>query len=223
MRMQIIKAAGQFYFATHWGRNGTKGQSLVKGPFDTQAEAAELMEKKFKAKTGNSWANRADTGPSDSSQRKGRGHYERSARLDEAGAKKATDIGSVAVSLMWDHSSPEKRNDLDLWVQCPSGEWVGFNNKSSRCEGVLDVDRRRNAPRPVENIVWTQNAPKGTYKIQVHNFSWNHQNPVPFQVGIVLDGGKMEMIEKEMPAPSGPGGSKPGRLREFVDVKSFTL
>lgn len=107
-RMQIINTADQFFFAMQWGRNGTKGQSQVKGPFDTQAEAAELMEKKFKAKTGNTWANRENIGKADSSQRKGRGHYELSARLDGGEEKKSTSRNNFVVDdgewkAIWDH------------------------------------------------------------------------------------------------------------------------
>jgi hypothetical protein len=39
------------------------------------------------------------------------------ARLEKAGARKATNPGALAISLMWDHSDKKKRNDLDLWVR----------------------------------------------------------------------------------------------------------
>ena len=219
-RMQVVEAADKFYFAMQWGRNGTKGQTQVKGPFRTEKDAAELMEKKFSDKTGNPWVERdnAATGSADSGQRKGRGHYELSARLDEAGAKKSKGKGSIAISLMWDHSTPHRRNDLDLWVTCPSGEMIGLDHKKSQCNGELDVDRRQGAPKPVENIVWTKNAPKGTYKIQVHNFSANHQHAIPFQVGIVLGGGDMEILHKRM-----PGLSRDMEKNNLVTVKTFTV
>merc|ERR1711957_790829 len=109
-----------------------------------------------------------------------------------------TKKGAVAISLMWDHKSKQTRNDLDLWVTAPSGEKIGFTNKKSACKGELDVDRQE-WDKPVENIVWTKNAPKGNYTIKVQNFSMSHKKSMPFKVGIVLDGGDMEMIEKVMP------------------------
>merc|ERR1719387_775373 len=159
------------------------------------------MEQKFKQKTGKAWADRgsAVAGTADSSARSGKGHYEMTARLKKAGAKFATKKGAVAISLMWDHSNKQKRNDLDLWVTAPSGDKIGFTNKRSKCKGELDVDRMQDAAKPVENIVWPQNAPKGNYVVKVNNFSANHRTSVPFQVGIVKDGGDMELLDKTMP------------------------
>merc|ERR1712228_934049 len=117
--------------------------------------------------------------------------------------------GAVQVSLMWDHSNQNQRNDLDLWVTPPSGEKIGFSHRRSRCGGELDVDRRQHDPKPVENIVWTKRAPKGNYTVRVHNFSANHTKAIPFTVGIVLDGGEMQLIEKVMP----------GKSKAYVGVK----
>ena len=135
------------------------------------------------------------------------------ARLAEQGAKKAKGVGSLAISLMWDHSDAERKNDLDLYVTCPSGAVISYNKKKSACGGVLDVDARQSADRPVENIVWTKDAPKGTYKIRVHNCSGNHTNDVPFQVGIVIDGGDVEMLNQAVA----------GEQDSWKDVKTFTM
>jgi len=201
-RMQVVEAktGGQCWFVQHWGRIGTAGQMQVKGPSSKEA-AVKLMEQKFRQKTGKAWADRdsAGAGTANSSARSGKGHYELTARLKAAGAKFATKTGAVAISLMWDHSSKAVRNDLDLWVTSPSGEKIGFKNKKSRCGGELDVDRMQDADKPVENIVWTKNAPKGNYTVRVNNFSSSHSKSIPFQVGIVLDGGEMELLSKTMP------------------------
>lgn len=170
-----------------------------------------LMEEKFREKSGKAWQDRGSvkSGAGDAAARKGHGHYEMSARLKSAGAKTASKPGQIAFSLMWDHKSKNVRNDLDLWVTAPSGEKIGFNHKKSKCGGELDVDRRQDADKPVENIVWTKKAPKGTYTLKVHNFSCSHNKAIPFQVGIVLDGGEMQMIEKTMP----------GKAKKWVAVK----
>lgn len=201
-RMQVVEGKGgaQCWFVQQWGRIGTAGQLQVKGP-TSKAGAIKLMEKKFRQKTGKAWADRgsAGTGSANASARGGKGHYEFTARLKSAGAKFATQKGAVAISLMWDHASTQVRNDLDLWVTAPSGEKIGFRNKRSRCGGELDVDRMQSADKPVENIVWTKKAPRGKYTVKVQNFSMNHKQAIPFQVGIVLDGGEMQVLEKSMP------------------------
>eukprot|EP00931_Biecheleriopsis_adriatica_P092767 TRINITY_DN6654_c0_g2_i1.p1 TRINITY_DN6654_c0_g2~~TRINITY_DN6654_c0_g2_i1.p1 ORF type:complete len:310 (-),score=72.44 TRINITY_DN6654_c0_g2_i1:254-1126(-) len=202
-RMQVVesKDKSKYWFVQHWGRIGTAGQTQVKGPSGKE-QAVKLMESKFRSKTGKSWADRGTAGPGtgDSSARKGHGTYEMTARLKQAGARMATKPGQIAISLMWDHSNKQIRNDLDLWVTAPSGEKIGFSHKKSKCGGELDVDRRQDAPKPVENIVWSKKAPKGNYTVKVHNFSLNHKRSIPFQVGIVLDGGERQMLQKTMTA-----------------------
>lgn len=213
-RMQIVesKDKSKYWFVQHWGRIGTAGQTQVKGP-SGKDQAIKLMEQKFKSKTKKSWADRGSAGPGsgDSSARAGHGSYEMTARLKKAGAGMATKPGQIAISLMWDHTSKTVRNDLDLWVTAPSGEKIGYNHKKSKCGGELDVDRRQDAPKPVENIVWTKKAPKGTYTVKVQNFSLSHNRSIPFQVGIVLDGGERQMIDKVMPA----------KAKQWVTIKKF--
>ncbi len=82
-------------------------------------------------------------------------------RLEREGGK----AGEVQLSLAWDDY-----NDLDMHVFCPSGERIYFNNKKSECGGELDVDMnvRTVNNNPVENVVWTGEAPPGKYKIGVH-------------------------------------------------------
>jgi len=82
-------------------------------------------------------------------------------RLDREGGKS----GVVQISLAWDDY-----NDLDMHVFCPSGERIYFNNRKSECGGELDVDMnvRPKSKTPIENVVWTDAAPDGEYKIGVH-------------------------------------------------------
>ncbi len=85
--------------------------------------------------------------------------------LDERLEREGGKSGAVQVSLAWDDY-----NDLDLHLFCPSGERIYFNNKESECGGELDVDMNVKpvSNNPVENVVWTNNPPKGTYKVGVH-------------------------------------------------------
>lgn len=217
MRLQVVvdNSNNEYYFINQWGRNHTQGQCSLHGPWDCD-RAVAAMEKKFQQKTGTSWSDRhnAASGNGDSSARGGHGLYGVVVqRLQKAGASMSTTKGSVAVSLIWDHARADKRNDLDLWVTAPSGERIGYSHKKSSCGGELDVDRYQCATEPIENIVWKSRAPVGEYRVQVHNYSSNHQGTVPFTVMIVLDGKqeKHEMIKKLMPAD----------VKAWVDVKTF--
>ena len=123
-------------------------------------------------------------------------------RLEKNEATESKVKGSIAISLMWDHSNPNYKNDLDLWVTCPSGERIGWDHKKSKCGGELDVDCREKHPDPVENIVWKENAPKGRYRISVHNFSMTHlplAQSIPFRVTLAIDGGERKMFKMIMP------------------------
>ena len=214
MKMQIVytpaQIIGEYYFINSWGKNGTAGQSQVK-TFSNQLDAVKEMESKFKKKTGKTWQNRNSAGTSDSNARSGHGHYEMVQRLQAAGAGFSTKKGSVAVSLMWDHSDQAIRNDLDLWVTTPSGEKIGYSHKNSRCGGNLDVDRMQNADQPVENIVWLGKAPVGKYMVKVHNYSLSHTKEIGFQVSVVMNGGNRQMFDLKMP----------GTCKHWVNVKEF--
>tara|TARA_B100001093_G_scaffold181824_1_gene174465 strand:+ start:19850 stop:20746 length:897 start_codon:yes stop_codon:yes gene_type:complete len=85
--------------------------------------------------------------------------------LDKRIKREGGKNGEVQISLAWNDF-----NDLDLHLFCPSGERIYFNNKDSECGGELDVDMnvRPTSKNPVENIVWTEDAPLGKYKIGVH-------------------------------------------------------
>ena len=85
--------------------------------------------------------------------------------LMERLAREGGKSGVVQISLAWDDY-----NDLDMHVFCPSGERIYFNNRKSECGGELDVDMnvRPKSKTPIENVVWTDVAPDGEYKIGVH-------------------------------------------------------
>ncbi|MGA0332140.1 MAG: YfaP family protein [Candidatus Poseidoniaceae archaeon] len=85
--------------------------------------------------------------------------------LMERLAREGGKSGVVQISLAWDDY-----NDLDMHVFCPSGERIYFNNRKSECGGELDVDMnvRPKSKTPIENVVWTDAAPDGEYKIGVH-------------------------------------------------------
>jgi hypothetical protein len=72
--------------------------------------------------------------------------------------------GDVQVSLTWDTVS-----DIDLWLTEPNGNKIYYANNSSDTGGELDFDNTY-AYGP-ENIFYKNEAPSGTYKIEVDYFS----------------------------------------------------
>ena len=190
--LQVVQVtqgcAKESHVCAKWGRRGAAGQVKVDGPY-TATEATALFEKKFKAKTGFSFADRdRNDGLA--------GKYKMARRLREAGAG----VGDIAFSLMWDNVPNVKSNDLDLHVTCPSGEVIKYSHKNSACGGVLDVDRREGAPEPIENVVWGS-APPGKYIVHVDNYSASHDEETPFKVGITHKGVR-EIIDLTMPRRS---------------------
>lgn len=123
-------------------------------------------------------------------------------RLAEHGAGKSEQVGSLAVSAAWNNTEGHA-NDVDLWVTTPSGEKIFYSHKNSACGGELDVDMQQSAKNPVENIVWKSNAPKGDYKVELNNYSTNHNETVPCEVMIVKDGGRPEKFNVSIPAEAG--------------------
>jgi hypothetical protein len=110
----------------------------------------------------------------------------------------------VRVSLIWN-----RRDDLDLYVVCPSGETISFNHKRSECGGALDVDRnvRGETTEPIENIRWPEgSAPAGTYTVRVNNYAYHERDkgPVPFRVEIENDG---DIQHFDMETPTGKNRS----------------
>ena len=53
----------EYFCVAHWGRTGTKGDSKVDGPFESQADAVAAFEAKFKAKAGVVYSKRAKYTP----------------------------------------------------------------------------------------------------------------------------------------------------------------
>ncbi len=101
-------------------------------------------------------------------------------RLERAHAK----TGDVQVSLAWDN-----KNDIDLYVQSPSGEVIYYQNRHSRCGGELDVDMNAGiglTNEPVENVYWPlHTAPRGKYKVLAHHYAKHGAaDPTKFRVAV---------------------------------------
>ena len=110
-------------------------------------------------------------------------------RLEREGGKS----GAVQVTLSWDDY-----NDLDLHLFCPNGERIYFNNKTSDCGGVLDVDMNVKpvSNNPVENIVWENIPTPGKYKVGVHFYKHfrkkKSKKTCKFRLRVVVDADSRE-------------------------------
>jgi hypothetical protein len=113
--------------------------------------------------------------------------------MDERLEREGGQSGAVQITLSWDDY-----NDLDLHVFCPNGERIYFNNKTSDCEGVLDVDMNVKpiSKSPVENVVWQKIPPAGKYKVGVHFYKHfrkkKSKKTCKFRLRVVIDGDSKE-------------------------------
>ena len=110
-------------------------------------------------------------------------------RLDREGAQS----GAVSISLAWDSDA-----DLDLHVTCPDGDRIYYGSRRA-CGGELDVDMNaggRRSAEPVENVVWADAPPSGSFTVAVDNFNSRSDGDeaTPYRIRIVRDG-EVEIVE----------------------------
>ncbi len=130
-----------------------------------------------------------------------------SSRLSRAGAQ----TGDIRATLIWNNT-----NDLDLYVQEPSGETVYYGRRRSSTDGQLDVDMnvRGETNKPVENIFWPEGqAPSGRYRVFVQNFSYNEENHDRFPFTVEIKNGN-EITSYEL-AIEGTGEDSRVEVAEF--------
>ena len=99
-------------------------------------------------------------------------------RRDSLGGK----TGLITITLAW-----STLDDLDLYLIEPNGNVIFFKNKISSSGGKLDIDMNANehdlSTQPIENIYFTNQPPKGTYKIKVHFYKRNtNYREIPYVV-----------------------------------------
>lgn len=149
-------------------------------------------------------------------------------RLLREGAALAGDTG-ISFSLMW-----ESFDDLDIHCICPNGKEIYYSAKKQQ-GGELDVDMNAGAKdksdKPVENIVWTSNAPQGTYKVYVQNFAYKGDGvgkgkQIPWELKAVFPG-KCSKVFKHFCVGSRTESNVyltftyPPKGNDFVDVETI--
>jgi hypothetical protein len=111
--------------------------------------------------------------------------------LEDLIAKRLKDAlgeeGKLTVTLIWFN-----KNDLDIHVKDPLGNWIHWNAKDPEVRSKLDVDRNAGTPslltnQPIENIRWPKDGPEpphGKYTVFVDHFAKRDVDPSVFFVRI---------------------------------------
>lgn len=103
--------------------------------------------------------------------------------------------GKLRINLRW-----ETYDDLDLHVYDPQNNHIFYGAKQATCQnslGQLDVDANAGSAQtktPQENIFWNDEAPEGTYKIEVNHYAFRELQTCPFVVTIIPEFGEPKIF-----------------------------
>jgi hypothetical protein len=133
-------------------------------------------------------------------------------RIDEQEIKKRVDreqgqSGELQISLGWNGPA-----DLDLYVRCPTGETISYQNRSA-CSGKLDVDMNaeRKSDRPVENVTFPsiRDVPPGKITIGINWFNdhGDTRDVIPATIVVRRPGQPPKEIKVEVRRPATAPGS----------------
>jgi hypothetical protein len=93
--------------------------------------------------------------------------------------------GPLQITLWW-----EGDPDLDLAVTDPKGHTINVKNRKGKAGGAMDKDSRSacKGGETIENIYWTGDPAKGTYKVDVKYYSscGHKDNPPQIQANVAI-------------------------------------
>jgi len=96
--------------------------------------------------------------------------------------------GNVYVQAVW---APDLDTDVDLWVQAPDDQPVGYSSKDGKIFNLLRDDLGRRSPADLTNfeVAFSRGAPAGEYVINLHLYSDRAgKEPIPVQVEVSVRG-----------------------------------
>ncbi len=106
----------------------------------------------------------------------------------------------MKITLTWNLGP---HNDVDLWIQDPTGEWCGYNNKVTAIGGWLDLDDTEGyGPENFRLGQDAVNANPGAYNVLVHYYSDAGEGPTIPTLQIVLNEGQNNEIIRTLVGPS---------------------
>src|SRR3989344_6106897 len=93
--------------------------------------------------------------------------------------------GSVIFEITW---RPEANTDVDLWVQAPEGEAVGYSNRGNKYLNLLrdDLGSVNDDSGINYEITYMRGTLKGEYTVNVHLYSNNGNAPLPMKVLLIV-------------------------------------
>lgn len=96
----------------------------------------------------------------------------------------ATPPGNVIVEVLW---PDEIDTDVDLWVQAPGDQPVGYSNLGGLVFDMLRDDRGhyRDISGANYEVAYSRGAPMGEYTINVHLYS-NAERSLPIPVKVIV-------------------------------------
>lgn len=96
----------------------------------------------------------------------------------------ATPPGNVIVEILW---PDEIDTDVDLWVEAPGDQPVGYSNLGGLVFDMLRDDRGhyRDISGANYEVAYSRGAPKGEYTVNVHLYS-NAERALPVPVKVVV-------------------------------------
>lgn len=103
-----------------------------------------------------------------------------------AAAADAEPPGSVIVEARWPDGTS---SDVDLWVQGPGDQPVGYSNRSGGVFDLLrdDLGQSRDGTDLNYEFAFSRGAPAGDYAVNVHLYNpGNAPVPIPVQVSVSL-------------------------------------
>ena len=121
--------------------------------------------------------------------------------LGSAQIKVEGTFGTVGmnVNLTW-NVGPD--NDVDLWVQDPTGEWCGWSNDRSDIGGWLDVDDVDGwGPENFYLGKSAMDSVPGNYNVAVHYWSDAGEGPTTPTLRILLNEGQANQIQRTIEGP----------------------
>ncbi|MFH1842346.1 MAG: hypothetical protein ABIF77_04005 [bacterium] len=119
--------------------------------------------------------------------------------FDQVVVNSTRDAVGMKVTLTWDVGPS---NDVDLWVQDPTGEWCGWTNRNTAIGGWLDVDDTEgwgpeNYFAPQDSVA----SHPGTYNVAVYYFDDAGEGATNPTIRVTLNEDQSTQFERTLNGP----------------------